>query len=59
MSELSKRAEKRRQEMQKDVDQMIEDTIRQSWAANTIAWVAVVGGAFVLNLLVLLLLSGG
>ena len=59
MSALSKRAEERKKEIEKSVNEMIEDTIKQSWAVNTLGWVAVVVGAFVLNLLLLLLISGG
>jgi hypothetical protein len=54
-----KRAEERKKEIEGEVNQMIEDTIKESWAPNTLAFLAVVVGSFVLNLLVLLLISGG
>lgn len=54
-----KRAEERKKEIKGEVNQMIEDTIKDSWAPNTLAFLAVVLGSFVLNLLVLLLISGG
>ena len=54
-----KRAEERKKEIEGEVNQMIEDTIRESWGPNTLAFLAVVVGSFVLNLLVLLLISGG
>jgi hypothetical protein len=54
-----KRAEERKKEIEGEVNQMIEDTIKESWAPNTLAFLAVVVGSFALNLLVLLLISGG
>ena len=54
-----KRAEERKKEIEGEVNQIIEDTIKESWAPNTVAFLAVVVGSFVLNLLVLLLISGG
>ena len=54
-----KRAEERKKEIEGEVNQMIEDTMEESWAPNTLAFLAVVVGSFVLNLLVLLLISGG
>ena len=54
-----KRAEERKKEIEGEVNQMIEDTIKESWAPNTLAFLGVVVGSFVLNLLVLLLISGG
>ena len=54
-----KRAEERKKEIEGEVNEMIEDTIKQSWAPNTLAFLAIVVGSFVLNLLVLLLISGG
>ena len=54
-----KRAEERNKEIEGEVNQMIEDTIKESWTPNTLAFLAVVVGSFVLNLLVLVLISGG
>jgi hypothetical protein len=54
-----KRAEERKKEIEGEVNQMIEDTIKESWTPNTLAFLAVVVGSFVLNLLVLVLISGG
>jgi pheromone shutdown protein TraB len=51
--------EKDRNELQKALDETIEDTIRQSWLPNTVGWTAVVVGAFVLNLVVLMAVTGG
>ena len=59
MSDSAKRAEERKREIEDAVNRMIEDTIRESGPINTLAWLAVVGGGFVLNLLLLLLISGG
>lgn len=46
-------------EVEGALNQMLEDTIRQAAVPNTVVWVATVGGAFVLNLLLLVLVSGG
>lgn len=53
------RFEKRRKEIEDALNQTIEDTIRQAGPANAIAWFAVAGGAFLLNLLLLVVVSGG
>ncbi len=58
-SAQAKSAQKRRKEVEKAVNETIEDTIRSAGPANTIAWVAVTAGAFVLNVLVLVLVTGG
>jgi hypothetical protein len=58
-STQAKSAQKRRKEVEKAVNETIEETIRSAGPANTIAWVAVTAGAFVLNLLVLVLATGG
>jgi hypothetical protein len=50
--------EKDREELQEALDRTIEDTIRQAWLPNTAGWVGVVVGAFVLNLVVLLAVTG-
>jgi hypothetical protein len=57
--ELSKQLEKEKQQLQKALDQTIEDTIRQAWLPNTVAWLAVAVGGFLLNLLLLVIVSGG
>ena len=41
------------------MNETIEDTIRSAGPENTIAWVAVTVGAFALNLLLLVLVTGG
>ena len=51
--------QKRRKEVEKAVNETIEDTIRSAGPANTIAWLAVAFGGFILNLLVLMLVTGG
>lgn len=58
-SAQTKSAEKRRKEVEKALNETIEDTIRSAGPANSIAWLAVAGGAFVLNLLVLVVVTGG
>ncbi|MDQ4036240.1 MAG: hypothetical protein M3153_09940 [Chloroflexota bacterium] len=51
--------EKYRKEMQGALEKMIEDTIRSSAIPNTLAWVGVVVGSFVINLALLVLVTGG
>ncbi len=58
-SAQTKNMEKRRKEVEKAVNETIEDTIRSAGPANTMAWIGVTLGAFVLNLLVLVLVTGG
>jgi hypothetical protein len=40
------------------MDRMLEDTIRRGALSNTLVWVGTVGGAFLLNLLLLIILAG-
>ena len=56
--ESAKRTEERRQKIQRELDELIENTIRESWLPNTLAWIVAVGGAFVINLLLLVLVAG-
>lgn len=55
----AKRAEARKKEIEGEVNKMIETTIRESGPLNTLAWFAVVVGSFVLNLLLLMAVTGG
>jgi hypothetical protein len=58
-SGLDKELEQERKELQQSLDQTLETTIREAWLANAAVWVGVTAGAFVLNLLVLVLVTGG
>jgi hypothetical protein len=58
-STLIRDLEKDRKALQQALDETIEDTIRQAWLPNTVGWLAVVLGAFALNLLVLMAVTGG
>lgn len=51
--------EKYRREMQGALENVIEDTIRSSAVPNTLAWVGVVLGSFLVNLGLLVLVTGG
>ena len=60
MSEsLRDAVERFRSEHERELTQIIEDEIRQSIAPNALAWLAVVVGAFVINLLLLMAIAGG
>jgi hypothetical protein len=49
---------RQREEMQEALDGAIEDTIRSEWLKNTVAWIAVVAGSFLINLLLLVAVTG-
>ncbi|HET7646496.1 MAG TPA: hypothetical protein VFM03_08440 [Candidatus Limnocylindria bacterium] len=51
--------ERQRRELEEALDEQIIDTMRSAALPNAIAWVVVVGLAFVINLLVLVAISGG
>jgi hypothetical protein len=51
--------EQEKKQREKALNKTIEETIRQAWLPNTLAWVGVALGAFALNLLLLILVTGG
>lgn len=53
------RLKAKRRELAHALNQTIEDTMRQAAVPNALAWIAVVAGAFVINLLLLVIVSGG
>ncbi|MBW3612500.1 MAG: hypothetical protein KY392_01410 [Chloroflexi bacterium] len=53
------RFQQRRREIEEDLNQTIEDTIRTHGPINALAWLAVAGGGFLLNLGVLVWVTGG
>jgi hypothetical protein len=55
--QLAKELEKAQREREADLQATIEDTIRRSGPGNTLYWVGVVLGSFLLNLLLLVLLA--
>lgn len=52
-------AKKRRREVEEALNQTIEDTIRRHGPTNALAWTGVTVGAFLLNLGLLVLVTGG
>ena len=54
-----KSVQRHHKEVEKALDETIEDTIRNAGPTNALAWTGVTVGAFVLNLLVLVLISAG
>jgi hypothetical protein len=58
-SELSKELEREKKEIEQALNESLEATIREAWLPNTLAWLAVTLGAFLLNLLLLVLVAGG
>lgn len=57
--EIAKEREEREQVLERDLERLIIDGFRKRWLGNTLAWVGVVFGAFVITLLVLMLVTGG
>ncbi|HEX2765940.1 MAG TPA: hypothetical protein VHR55_04790 [Candidatus Limnocylindria bacterium] len=57
--ELNRALEADRKEIEGALEETLSQTIREAWLPNTVVWVGVVGGGFLLNLLVLLLVSVG
>ncbi len=55
----TKELEQEKKQREKALNETIEETIRQAWLPNTLAWVGVALGAFALNLLLLILVTGG
>jgi hypothetical protein len=55
----TKELEQEKKQREKALNETIEETIRQAWLPNTLAWVGVALGAFALNLLLLILVAGG
>jgi hypothetical protein len=58
-SELTKKLEREKKELEQALNETIEDTFKQAWLPNTLAWVIVALGGFLLNLLLLILVTGG
>jgi hypothetical protein len=54
---LTKEHDKRKAEREQDLEETIEETIRTAGPVNTLAWAGVVLGAFVLNLVMLMLVA--
>lgn len=57
--ELRRALDEDREELASALEESIIETMREAWLPNTVAWIAVVIGAFVLNLLLLVAVSGG
>lgn len=47
------------EDIEESLDGVIDDTISEAALPNALAWIVVVGGSFVINLLLLILVSGG
>jgi hypothetical protein len=58
-SELTKELEREKKELEHALNETIENTFKQAWLPNTLAWVIVALGGFLLNLLLLILVTGG
>ena len=59
MSEREARMEEFRRQIQQDVDEAIEETMRTAALPNTVAWIGVVAGSFAICLLLLVAVTGG
>ena len=56
---IDKDLDRERKELQHSLDETLEASIREAWLLNTAVWLGVTLGAFALNLLVLVLVTGG
>lgn len=56
---IEKDLDQERKDLQQSLDETLEATIRQEWLRNSLVWLGVTLGAFALNLLVLVLVTGG
>ncbi len=57
-SELTKELEREKKELEEALNETLVDTIRPAWLPNTVAWLAVAVGGFLLNLALLVLVTG-
>jgi hypothetical protein len=55
----AKELEGERKDLEEALNEATESTIRQAWLPNTLAWASVATGGFLLNLALLVLLTGG
>jgi hypothetical protein len=56
---IDKDLDQERRELQQSLDETLEASIREAWLLNTAVWLGVTLGAFALNLLVLVVVTGG
>jgi hypothetical protein len=56
---LAAEREERQRQLEQDLDRILGDTMRRGWRLNTTWWIGVVGGSFLLILLILVAVSGG
>ena len=59
MPRVAKAVEEEEQALQRDLDELLADTIRREWARNAAIWLGVVIGSFAVIIIVLLLVTGG
>jgi hypothetical protein len=56
---IDKELDRERKELKRSLDETLAASIREAWLRNTAVWLGVTLGAFALNLLVLVLVTGG
>jgi hypothetical protein len=56
---VAKAVEEEERELQRDLDELLADTIRREWARNVAIWLGVVIGSFAVIILVLIMVTGG
>ena len=49
----------KRKDLEDALNETIEDTMREAAVPNALAWIGVVVGAFLINLLLLVIVAGG
>ena len=58
-SKIKAEMDRNRRELERALTETIEETIRSAGPINSLAWVGVVVGSFLLNLLLLVVVAGG
>jgi hypothetical protein len=56
---VAKAVEEEERALQRDLDELLADTIRREWARNAAIWLGVVIGSFAVIILVLIVVTGG
>ena len=59
MPSEAKELEKVQKEQERDLEELLADTMRQEWPRNAAIWIGVVLGSLVVILLLLVLVTGG
>jgi hypothetical protein len=59
MASPAKELEKEEKDLQKDLDELLADTLKQEWPLNAAIWLGVVLGSLLVILLLMMAITGG